>query len=261
MAETQFQIKSSWAALPLELIVGVIFFAHGLQKLADIPAFGANVMAPLGIPAWIAYLVTAAEFGGAILLLTGVLVRLGAFGHLCVMAVAIVQVHWKNGLVGPGGFEYPLSLFAASVALLILGSDPLSIQRNASDYFRRSDAVGGPSRREFIDITLVTVKIAGILLILAGVGIVVARQYLAIPDGTVPLVILVTAGLASFLTGATLIFGKIWAYVPAFVLARLYLAGGVLLSFWVKFAVRGGSTLLVGMLMLFLLRRARRRSS
>ena len=154
-----------------------------------------------------------------------------------------------------------MSLFAASLALLILGSDPLSIQRNASDYFKRPKAVGGPSRREFIDITLVAVKLAGALLILAGIALVAARPYVAIPEGIVPLIIVVIAGLASFLSGAALIFGKVWAYIPAFVLARLYLASGVLLLFWIKYAARGATAVAVGFLMLALLRRARRGSS
>ncbi len=261
MADTPHQIKPSWAALPLELIVGVVFFAHGLSKLADVHAFASNVIIPMGLPSYVAYLVTAAEFGGAILLLSGVLVRLGAFGHLCVMAVAVLQVHWKNGLVGPGSFEFPLALLGASLALLILGPDPLSIQRNAGDYFKRPEAVGGPSRREFLDITLIGVKAAGVLLILAGIAVVAARQHLAIPEGTAPVIIVVVAGMASFLSGGALIFGKVWAYIPAFVLARLYLAGGVLLLFWVKYAVRGASAVAIGFLMLALLRRARRGSS
>ena len=261
MADIPHQIKPSWAALPLELVVGVVFFAHGLQKLSDVSGFAANAIVPMGLPSYMAYLVTAAEFGGGILLLTGILVRLGAFGHLSVMAVAVLQVHWGTGLAGRGGFEFPLSLFAASVALLILGADPLSIQRNVGDYFKRREAVGGPSRREFIDITLVAVKAAGVLLILAGIILVAARQQLAIPDGTIPLVIAAAAGMASVLSGGSLIFGRVWAYIPAFVLARLYLAGGVLLLFWVKYAMRGASAVAIGFLMLALLRRARRGSS
>ena len=87
-------VKANWAALPLELIVGVIFFAHGLQKLGDPAGYAANLLG--GIPMFLIYLVIAAEFGGGLLLLSGFLVRLGALGHLCVMAVAISRCVVSN---------------------------------------------------------------------------------------------------------------------------------------------------------------------
>ena len=122
------RIRGTWAALPLELIAGVIFFAHGLQKIGDPRGFAQIALG--GIPMFLSYLVIAAEFGGGLLLLTGLFVRLGALGHLCVMVVAISQVHWDKGLNAPGGYEFPLALLAAELALLILGGDPLSIDDN-----------------------------------------------------------------------------------------------------------------------------------
>src|ERR1700754_2189243 len=102
------RIRGTWAALPLELVAGVIFFTHGLQKISDPAGFAANALG--GIPMFLGFLVIAAELGGGLLLLAGLFVRFGALGHLCVMAVAISQVHWGYGLSGPGGFEFPLAL-------------------------------------------------------------------------------------------------------------------------------------------------------
>lgn len=246
--------RATWAALPLELVVGAIFFAHGLQKLGNPAGFGERALG--GIPTFLTYLVIAAELGGGLLLLSGFLVRFGAIGHLCVMAVAISQVHWGNGLTGPGSFEFPLSLFAASMALLILGPDPISIDDNVGvSIYRSSDAA---YRRESIDVGSPTVKAVGALLIITGVLLPLARIYLGIPEGIFPLVITIIVGLASVAAGAALIGGKPWAYIPAFIMARLYLGASILLLFYIKYTLRGIAALLVTLVMLAALRSARR---
>src|ERR1043166_2424426 len=107
------RIRGTWAALPLELVAGVIFFAHGRQKSRDPAGFAQHALG--GIPLFLSFLVIAAELGGGLLLLAGLFVRFGAFSQVCVMAVAVSQVHWGNGLSGPGGFEFPLALLAADL--------------------------------------------------------------------------------------------------------------------------------------------------
>jgi putative oxidoreductase len=254
MAPGLGNIRASWAALPLELVVGTIFFTHGLQKLADPMRFSERALG--GIPIFLAYLVIAAEFGGGLLLLSGFLIRLGALGHLCVMAVAVSQVHWGNGVTGPGGFEFPLSLFAGSLALLILGPDPISIDDNVGvSIYRSSDAA---YRRESVDAGGPAVKAAGALLIVAGILLPTVRGYVGVPEGILPLVITIIIGLASVAAGAALIGGKPWAYIPAFIMARLYLGASVVLLFYIKYALRGLAALLVSLVMLAALRSARR---
>jgi putative oxidoreductase len=247
-------IRASWAALPLELIVGVIFFAHGLQKLSDPAGYAERLLG--GIPLFLTYLVIAAEFGGGLLLLSGFMVRIGAFGHLCVMAVAVSQVHWVNGLTGPGGFEFSLLLLATSIALLILGPDPLSIDDNIGvSIYRSSDAA---YRRESTDVGSPVVKAAGLLLILAGVLVPLARHYFGLPDLILALVIAIAFGLVSVASGAALVGGKPWAYIPALVMARLCLAASTLMLFYVKYTLRGVSGVIVSLAMLAALRSARR---
>ncbi len=248
-------IRPAWAALPIELIVGVVFFAHGLTKLIDPQGFATNALG--GIPSFLSYLVIVAEFGGGLLLLSGLLVRLGALGHLCVMIVAVTQVHWSIGLTERGGFEFPLTLLATSIALLILGPDPLSIDDNIGISIHRSREAA--FRRESIDIASITVKAAGILLILAGIALPLARDYLGVPHGTVSLVILIIAGLAAVASGAGVIGGKPRAYVPSFVIARLFLAASILLLFWVKYTIRGSVAVIVSLAMLAALGSARRK--
>jgi putative oxidoreductase len=78
-----------------------------------------------------------AELLGAILLLLGFLTRVGAFLLFCVMLTAVVGVHWKNGFFAPGGIEYPMTLAAISLALLISGGGAASIDRGLSGGRRR----------------------------------------------------------------------------------------------------------------------------
>jgi hypothetical protein len=164
------------------------------------------------------------------------------------MAVAVLQVHWGSGLTGPGGFEFAVSLLASSIAILILGPDPISIDDNVGvSIYRSSEAA---YRRESVDVGSPTVKATGVLLIIAGVLLPLARTYLGIPEGII--------GLASVAAGASLIGGKPWAYIPAFIMSRLYLGASVLLLFYIKYALRGAAAVVASMVMLAALRSARR---
>lgn len=113
--------------LVLRLALGAIMIAHGWQKIAN-HLHGIMGMLPhLGIPAWMAYLVVTAEFGGGILVVLGFLTRLAAFAILIDMLVAISRVHLKNGLTGQGGFEFPMACAAIAFALIFFGAGPIAI--------------------------------------------------------------------------------------------------------------------------------------
>ena len=254
MASGPGSFRGAWASLPLELIAGTIMFAHGLPKITNAETFAERALG--GIPLFLAYLVIASEAAGGLLLLAGLLVRFSAFSHILVMGVAVFQVHWATGLTGQGGFEFPLILLAAAVALVLLGPDPLSIDENVPGNFRRARDMA--FRRNGVDMRDPLVKAAGVLLVLAGVALVAARGRLGVPEGVAPLVIAIIAAVAAVASGAALIFAKPWAYQPAFAIARLYLAASTLLLFYVKFAVRGVVALLVSLAILSALRRARR---
>jgi putative oxidoreductase len=74
-----------------------------------------------------AYLSGATELGGGLALLTGTMTRWAALAVAINMAVAIRKVHWQNGLVGEGGFEYPAQLFAEAASLFLAGPGAFSI--------------------------------------------------------------------------------------------------------------------------------------
>lgn len=113
--------------LVLRLVLGAIMIAHGWQKIAGHLHGFMGALSHMGIPAWMAYLVVAAEFGGGILVVVGFLTRFAAFAILIDMLVAISKVHLHNGLTGEGGFEFPLACAAISFALIFFGAGPISL--------------------------------------------------------------------------------------------------------------------------------------
>jgi len=87
------------ALLVLRLGLGIIMTAHGWQKLSGGLGKFMGFLSNIGVPGWMAYLVVAAEFGGGILLIAGLLTRLAALSIFVDMAVAIAKYHGKNGLL------------------------------------------------------------------------------------------------------------------------------------------------------------------
>ncbi len=120
--------------LPLRLAVGVIFTAHGAQKLFGwFGGYGlegtAGFMSSLGLEPGLllAALAGGAEFFGGLLLIVGLLVRPAALVLAITMVVAIVSAHLENGLFASNnGYEFALALLATSVALIIRGAGSLS---------------------------------------------------------------------------------------------------------------------------------------
>jgi putative oxidoreductase len=126
----------TWMTVPVRLALGIIFIAHGAQKVLGkfggpgLQAFTAN-NAPLGLrPSWLWMGAAAfAEFIGGILVLAGLLTRLGAIFIAFVMIVAILGVHWPAFFANNRGLEYPFALLAMSLALLIAGGGQASVDR------------------------------------------------------------------------------------------------------------------------------------
>ncbi|HLK55875.1 MAG TPA: DoxX family protein [Chthonomonadaceae bacterium] len=116
-----------WALLFLRIGLGVVFFAHGAQKvfgwfggpgLANTVGF----MGHMGIPAPLAYISAFTELLGGLGVLLGVLTRLASLGLAINMLVAIFHVHLANGFFADkGGFEYPFTLLMIALALLAAG--------------------------------------------------------------------------------------------------------------------------------------------
>jgi len=120
------------ALLVLRIVLGAIMIAHGYHKVFGGMAHTVQFISSLGLPGWTAFLSAYTEFFGGILIILGLLTRITALAILIDMLVAIAKVHWKNGLVGQGGFEFPLAVAAIAFALILYGAGPI-----AADAIRR----------------------------------------------------------------------------------------------------------------------------
>lgn len=124
-----------YSLLPLRLAMGAIFIGHGAGKLFGIwggPGLQgfAGSLGALGLhpPMVMAVLAALAEFLGGITILIGFFARWGAVAIIIVMAVAVYSVHWKNGFIGQGGYEYNVAVIAMALTILFGGSGPHSVK-------------------------------------------------------------------------------------------------------------------------------------
>lgn len=113
--------------LVLRLVLGAVMIAHGYPKVFGGMHHFVDVVRGLHLPGWMAYLSAAAEFGGGILLIVGLLTRFAAACVCIDMVVAIFGVHLKNGFLGQGNYQFPLALAAMSFSLIFSGAGPISI--------------------------------------------------------------------------------------------------------------------------------------
>jgi putative oxidoreductase len=129
----------SWSRLVVRLALGIIFFAHGAQKVFG--WFGGHGLKGtiaffqqhLKIPPAATVLAAFIECFGGLALVIGLLSRPAALGIIVVMLVAVAKIHWQNGFflaAAPGqanGWEYNFALIAMALAVLIGGAGAVSI--------------------------------------------------------------------------------------------------------------------------------------
>jgi putative oxidoreductase len=113
----------------LRIIVGIVFAAHGAQKLFVYGLAGTSgAFAKMGIPmpGVMGPLVALVEFFGGLALIIGLLTRLAALGLAFDMVGAILLVHLAGGFFLPTGFEYALTQLGATIALALAGPGALA---------------------------------------------------------------------------------------------------------------------------------------
>lgn len=137
--------RRRWALLPLRLIVGYGFLAHGLAKWSRGPASFGLLLHHIGVPFPLAtaWMVTLLEVFGGLAILAGVFVALASVPLVFSLLVAMVTVHLRYGfssintigltasgpIFGPPGYEIDLLYIASLIALALLGPGPLSVGR------------------------------------------------------------------------------------------------------------------------------------
>ena len=137
--------KNAWALVPLRLVVGFGFAAHGYAKLDRGPESFAAILHVMGIPApgLAAWSTSLLEFVGGISLMLGAYVLPLSLPLSVVMVTALFGVHFRYGfssirlqafgasgaVFGPIGYELNLLYVAALLVLALSGPSPVSVDR------------------------------------------------------------------------------------------------------------------------------------
>ena len=133
MTTSSLNSSSNYGVTLIRVSLGIMWIAHALLKLFVFTLPGtAQFFASIGYPGFLAYLVFAVELLGGLALLLGVYARQVSLALVPVMAVA-ASVHFGNGWVHTspnGGWEYPVFLTVASVALWLLGDGAYAARRS-----------------------------------------------------------------------------------------------------------------------------------
>ena len=124
-ATTTTTRRTDVALTLIRLVLGVVFIAHGGQKLFVYGLDGVTgAFAQMGapMPGVTGPLVAFGEFFGGLALVLGLLTRVAATGLAIIMLGAIVLAHLSAGFFAPDGFEFPLTLMVGTIALAITGA-------------------------------------------------------------------------------------------------------------------------------------------
>lgn len=138
-------LHRDWALLPLRLLIGFGFAAHGYAKLSRGPeSFGA-ILASLGLPQpqLVAWATSLLEFLGGMSLMAGAFVAPLSLPLAFVMLTAMLSVHLPYGFssvrleavtgsgaeFGPVGYEVNLLYIVGLLALVLSGPGRLSVDR------------------------------------------------------------------------------------------------------------------------------------
>ena len=137
-----FETDDAWTGLILRVMLGVVMFPHGAQKLLGWYG-GFGFAGTLGffteqmhLPWLVALLVIIGESFGSLGLLIGLLTRFTAASMALIMVGAIGLVHWPNGFFmnwfgkqAGEGYEYHLLVLGISIALTVIGAGRWSVDQ------------------------------------------------------------------------------------------------------------------------------------
>ncbi len=136
-------LSPSTVVLLLRLVLGLVFFMHGAQKVLGWYGGGGldgtvNFMGSMGVPPILAYVSSFWEFLGGIGLILGFLTRIWSAGLAINMLVAIILVH-SGFFVSEGGIEFALTLMVIAIAIFLMGPGRYSVDHAIGTNARPSD--------------------------------------------------------------------------------------------------------------------------
>jgi|SRR5215472_5644095 len=161
MIEALTSTSADWVLVIARLVLGIVFFAHGAQKvLGWFGGTGFNatldvLTKQMRIPAPLAVLVISAEFLGGIGLIVGLLSRIAAIGIVLTMVGAIAMVNRRYGLFMDwygnqkgNGYEYHLLAITLALIVIVKGAGAFSIDHVVYEHYTApASAVQESTRR------------------------------------------------------------------------------------------------------------------
>jgi len=151
-------LSTRWALLPLRLLIGFGFAAHGYAKLSKGPDGFAVILQTLGVPApeLMAWLTALGELFGGLALMAGALVPIVSVPLAIIMLVAMFTIHLPYGFssiklmaltangpeFGIPGYEVNLLYLVGLLTLVLGGAGPLSVD----GFFFSPSSPGRPGR-------------------------------------------------------------------------------------------------------------------
>ena len=125
----------------LRVVLGIIFFLHGMGKLVGPPFAGGGMDGTIGfftqlgipMPTVAAWGVGLAETIGGLALILGAATSLAALVLAVDMAVAVLLLKFKLGKGFAGGFEFETLLLAGLLCIFFAGPGILSVRLQPKD--------------------------------------------------------------------------------------------------------------------------------
>jgi putative oxidoreductase len=116
------------ALLWTRLVVGMVFFSYGYEKLFTATAASLREFPQIGFPSYFVYIAGVLELFGGILLILGLLTRITSLLLGIEMAIVLARVAIpRAGIYAVRGYQVPLLLCGASFALAAVGAGLLSL--------------------------------------------------------------------------------------------------------------------------------------
>jgi putative oxidoreductase len=131
-----------YGPLPIRILAGIAFIAHGIPKLAD-PAMTQGFFGNIGLPPELAIPIGLLEVIGGIALLVGLVTRIASILLIIEMIGSSIVAKLSEGFVG--GFELDLLLMSVAISLLLTGPGKISVEY---DILKREIF---PSDRKIVD--------------------------------------------------------------------------------------------------------------